>query len=330
MKKTATIIVFDNDPYNAMFNVLFADVSNLPDVYYVFEKDFPSKNVYKFLPSRKLHALTFGLSRKLYLRYYELPRKVKELSRNYERINILFHNVSLRRPSYPMVVFDFIKKFPVTLNLLYLDLREHDYACRYANFLCEKGIFDRVMTFDPDDAQKYNMELCYTPYSKLSLDASSDEYDLYFCGTNGGRMYGLYNIWLSSRKNNTNVKYDLVSCQEFIPFFEKDVNICFHKETIEYPLLLKEIQKTSCILDITQSNQSGFTLRPYEAVVYNKKLLTNNKRIYEFPFYDERYMRCFETIDDIDWNWLKESVEIDYGYNGEFSSKVLVHKLKES
>ena len=330
MKKTATVIVFEEDPYNSMFNVLFADILNLPDVYPLIEKSLPVKYFYKFLPSRKLHALTFGLSHKLYLRYYELPRKVKELSRNYERINILFHNAGLRRPEYPMVVFDYLKKFPVTLNLLYLDLHEHEYVCRHANFLCEKKVFDRVMTFDPGDAHKYNMELCFTPYSKIPLVETCSSTLLYYCGTNGGRIYGLHNIWRMAKKNNVNIKYDLVWCKDFEHFFENDPNIYFHDSIVAYPILLNEMQQSECVLDFTQSGQSGFTLRPYEAVVYNKKLLTNNKRIFEFPFYNERYMKYFENAEDIDWNWLKTPIDVDYGYNEEFSPKALLQKINEN
>lgn len=329
MEKTATIIVFEEDQYNSMFRVLFADVLGLPDVYSVVEKSFPEKKLYRFLPSRKLKKITFGLSDMLYLSYYELPRKVKELSRRYKRINILFHNASLRKTRYPQGVFDFIRKYPVTLNLIYLDVRDHTHVCSYANMLCEKKVFDRVMTFDPDDAKKYNMELCSTPYSKINMNSTEESVQLYFCGSNAGRMYGLYLIWLDARKRNVAVKYDLVGCQVFAQFFENDSKICFHETYVEYPELLREMQKASCILDFTQSDQSGFTLRPYEAVVYSKKLLTNNKRIFEFQFYDERYMRYFEDIDDIDWDWLKEPASVDYGYKGEFSPKKLLQRLNE-
>lgn len=330
MEKTATIIVLEEDEYNSMFRVLFADVLDLPDVYSVVEKSYPKGKLYRFLPSRKLRKLTCGLNEKPYLLYYELPRKVKELSRSYVRINILFHNASLRGPSYPMSVFSFIRKYPVTINLIYLDIHEHTYTCSYANMLCEKKVFDRVMTFDPNDAKKYNMELCSTPYSKLDMDETQEDIQLYYCGTNSGRIFWLYRIWQNARERGIAVKYDLVGCQAFKEFFEKDTGIRFHESHVEYPQLLREMQRASCILDFTQSGQSGFTLRPYEAVVYNKKLLTNNKRIFDFQFYDERYMRYFEKFDDIDWNWLREPVSVDYGYKGEFSPKILLQRLNDN
>ena len=330
MEKTATIIVFEEDKFNSMFTVLFADILRKPDVYSVIEKRFPEKKIYRWLPSRKLKKLTFGLSDKLYLSYYELPQKVKDLSSCYDHINILFHNAGLRRPRYPLAVFDFLRKYSVTLNCIYLDVRAKENVCGYANMLCEKKIFDRVMTFDPEDAKKYKMELCFTPYSKVDIDSMEEDSQLYFCGADAGRMYLLYLIWLNARRRDVAVKYDLLECQAFKQFFENDSEICFHEVYVEYPQLIRKMQKSSCILDITQTGQAGFTLRPYEAVVYNKKLLTNNKRIFEFQFYDERYMRYFEKIDDIDWDWLKEPIDVDYGYDGEFSPKLLLQKLNET
>lgn len=330
MKKTATVIVFEEDKYNSMFEILFADILGLPDVYLVVEKNFPEEKIYGFLASKKLKKLTCGLSDKLYISYYELPQKIKKLSSKYEMINILFHNASLRKPRYPLSVFDFIKRHSAKVSLIYLDAHDHEHVCSYANMLCEKNIFDHVMTFDPDDAKKYNMELCDTPYSKINLKKTEENVQLYFCGSNAGRMYWLYLIWLAAKKKNLEIKYDLVGCQDFKQFFENDSGICFYETHVEYFELLTEMQKSNCILDITQSGQSGFTLRPYEAVVYNKKLLTNNKEIFKFRFYDERYMRYFEQVDDIDWDWLREPLCVDYGYKGEFSPKILLQKMKEN
>jgi len=330
MENKATIIVFEEDSYNSMFSVLFADVLKDPNVYLVREKSFTEEKLYRFLLSSKLKKLTHGLSDLVYLTYYCLPQKVLELCRRYDKIDILFHNASLRKPKYPLIVFKYIKKYPVTLNLIYLDVHDHERACGYANMLCEKKIFDRVMTFDPEDAKRYNIELCFTPYSEVDMADVQEEAQLYFCGVNAERLYLLYCIWLNARKRNAIIRYDLVRCQAFKQFFENDSKICFFEENIEYPKLLREMQKSSCILDITQPGQAGFTLRPYEAVVYNKKLLTNNKRIFEFQFYDERYMRYFEQVDDIDWDWLKEPINVDYGYNGEFSPRILLQKLNEN
>ena len=56
--KKATIIVYQEDPYNSAFDVMFGDLLDDPDVYFVVEKPFPEKGIYSFLPSRKLKLIT--------------------------------------------------------------------------------------------------------------------------------------------------------------------------------------------------------------------------------------------------------------------------------
>ena len=72
------------------------------------------------------------------------------------------------------------------------------------------------------------------------------------------------------------------------------------------------------------------SLRYFEAIVYNKKLLTNNPEVVELPYYDERYMRVFESIEDIDVDWVKAIEKIDYKYKGEFSPLGIIEYIKNN
>lgn len=73
--------------------------------------------------------------------------------------------------------------------------------------------------------------------------------------------------------------------------------------------------------------QRGTSLRYMEAVCYNKKLLTNNDDVVTYPFYDPRYMKIFHTLTDIDLDWLKMDIDVEYHYNGEFSPIRLIKSL---
>ena len=64
--------------------------------------------------------------------------------------------------------------------------------------------------------------------------------------------------------------------------------------------MVVESLESDVLLDITDGGQTALTLRPYEAIVYNKRLLTNNQSILDFEFYDPRYMRYFTEITDED------------------------------
>ena len=87
----------------------------------------------------------------------------------------------------------------------------------------------------------------------------------------------------------------------------------------DYKDIIKEIKKSNCIVEILQKNQTGSTLRYYEAICYNKKLLTNNINVMNLPFYNEKYIRIFDDSFKIDYDWIKEEEIIDYQYNNLYS-----------
>ena len=90
-------------------------------------------------------------------------------------------------------------------------------------------------------------------------------------------------------------------------------------QDLPYEKVISDVKSSNCILEIVQSGQSAQTARYFEAICYNKKLLTNNFSINKFPFYNKKYMKCFQTYDEIDLDWVRTKEEIDYGYKNEFS-----------
>ena len=136
----------------------------------------------------------------------------------------------------------------------------------------------------------------------------------------------MYKIWREAKDRNIAVTYDLTASADYEDFFEGDAGIHFNKH-LPYSDMLKILPNVQCILDIPQEDQAALTLRPYEAVVYNKKLLTNNKRIKSFKYYDNRYMQYFERVEDIDWDWLVSDINVNYGYQGDFSPYHLLNQL---
>ena len=103
--------------------------------------------------------------------------------------------------------------------------------------------------------------------------------------------------------------------------------IYLHKR-ISYPQVVSRVKATNCILEILQNNQQAQSLRYFEAIVYNKKLLTNNRRITELSYCDECYMKVFSSLDEIDIEWVRKKENVDYGYKGEFSPISLVDHVE--
>ena len=58
-----------------------------------------------------------------------------------------------------------------------------------------------------------------------------------------------------------------------------------YKSRISYRENLEKISGTNAILDIVSGGQHGLTLRPLEAMYFNKKLITNDENLKNFDFY---------------------------------------------
>ena len=55
---------------------------------------------------------------------------------------------------------------------------------------------------------------------------------------------------------------------------------------MSYDKYLELLSESNCILDYNEKGQSGLTLRPMEALFLEKKLITNNKDIKNYDFYN--------------------------------------------
>ena len=108
---------------------------------------------------------------------------------------------------------------------------------------------------------------------------------------------------------------------------ENQTGLNFHGKDLPYEKVIGNILSTNCVLEMVAKGQKVQTARYYEAVCYNKKLLTNNPNIKELSFYNPKYMKYFENIEDIDFEWVKRKETIDYHYNNEFSPNHILKKL---
>lgn len=187
--------------------------------------------------------------------------------------------------------------------------------------------FEYIFTFDPDDSKKYGYIYYLTPYSVLPDKKSYDiHYDLYFVGASNGRLDQLLDIYNDITLNEVTSLYRITNVKRKQQKFKDKI---IYNKTCLYDVVVEEVKQSNCILEIIRSGQSGATLRYYEAVCYNKKLLTNNKNVVNLPFYDSRYMKVFEKPEDIDWAWVKERIPVDYHYDGRFSPVHLIDKIIE-
>ena len=142
-----------------------------------------------------------------------------------------------------------------------------------------KRIGIHLSTFDPIDAVEYALELKKNVNRKIVDNQNSPiKYDFYFVGKPKGRIELLNTLRSFLISHGFRVHFIVVkSSKDYISQMD---NIKFSAES-------------KCIVDIISSDQTGFTLRPFDALFLHKKLLTNNIRIVKTDFYDKNNIYVF-------------------------------------
>ncbi len=141
-------------------------------------------------------------------------------------------------------------------------------------------------SFDNDDCVKYGFHyyrqfLMPLPHIKNIII----NHDLSFIGRNKGRDIILNNLKDKAESLGLSFLIDL-----------KDGS---KSSNISYDDYLKESLLAKCIVEILQTGQSGMTLRPIEALFYNRKLLTNNQGVIDEEFYHPNNILVVQDIDTL-------------------------------
>lgn len=317
-------LIKEESKYNRMIDAMFEDA----DIK-CFTECRPPKIVNFF--SKNTLQKSFGPVMNYFIKKkYDLYDFVSSLNTN-EKNYLIFLNSSFHKSKYPIEIMRYYKEIipDSTFVLLYIDIISHPVSW-HANKLREAGIFDLVYTVDKNDAKKYDLRFTRTPYSlKESYANIKATKDMYFCGVTKDRGKTILSIIDMAKINDIDISMDIYCNKSERTDFEEKQCVNLLDDYVSYDGLLKNTLQSQCVLDLVQGGQTALTLRPYEAVVYNRKLLTNNRSILDFEFYDAKYMQYFENVEDIDWEWVKNPINIDYKYKGEFAPHKFLNKIKE-
>ena len=105
-----------------------------------------------------------------------------------------------------------------------------------------------------------------------------------------------------------------------IVYLDKDLT---YKDMLFYSV------NSECILEIVQNNASGYTSRFLEAIMYDKKLITNNKAVKNDKFFNKNWISIISDPKEIDINFIRNKCQVNFQYSGEFSPVVLLNKIEK-
>ncbi|WP_165707540.1 hypothetical protein [Pectobacterium polaris] len=181
------------------------------------------------------------------------------------------------------------RKIVVFRNLINKEYKERIERLRENGF--------EMYTFDPFDAQFFNIQFKgqYLPVYKDGTDFYENK--AYFLGLNKGRRKILDR--LSEKLTEKGIKPDVTIIEE------NDFLYSLFRKKVSYLENVSGVLNSSYIIDIVREGQNGLTLRVLESVFYRRKLITNNKKIENYDFFNSRNILILDDDMNIPDEFLK-------------------------
>jgi hypothetical protein len=317
------VIVTEENIYGRIFNQLFSDVIKKDNVFICNEylADFGIKReILNVALKNRIDTFMHG-KLDLVLR----PQlKVNNYLKRDDRNVVIFLNGALQKVYTENRLKKIKKEFPDTIFVLLFVDASFQKQARNAFELSKTSLFDLIYTFDRNDAINYSFIHMDTPYSKTYDDVLGK--GVYFCGSDKGRTKKLMEIAARLSKDHIDYTFDVYGDENLSNDYFKVARTGY----VEYADIVKRTLNYNCIIDLVQAGRSedtGLSLRVYEATVYNKVLITNNKNIFNYRFYNSQYMHYINNSSDIRLEWLNE--QADYKYGNELSPKHFFEDIKK-
>lgn len=206
----------------------------------------------------------------------------KKKINKYENI-LIFHD----KYSFPIIkVIQERLKFSGMIYMYYMDPIGTEGAKDCNKVRVEMSDHFRIYSFEEKDCKKYGFK--YNSLFFFHQDVKKvDEYwsDVFFIGTDKGRLKEILEIENMIQRAGMNI--DVHVCRFGNKASEYGLKIHYqYRPMIPYDELMEKLYHTRCVLDVTPEGQEEITLRVYEALFCNKKVITNNRNIKRYNFYD--------------------------------------------
>ena len=144
----------------------------------------------------------------------------------------------------------------------------------------------KLWSCDKKDCDRYGMyyynQFVYMP---RQLFATRQSVDVLFVGRDKGRDENLNALARLINNAGKSVLIDLYPSGKFP---------CPDKPLLSYSQYLDKVAASSCLIEIIQEGQAGITLRPIEAAVHHKKLITDNPSVVSESFYHPNNVLLFD------------------------------------
>lgn len=177
---------------------------------------------------------------------------------------------------------DFIQKIkPYTKTLLGFFNDNYKRSPKIAKIYTE---FDNAFSFEKEDVKRFNFSFITNFIYKENLASNKAiKYEVFNISSSGKRDRIIKNI--AKELDKINIKYKIIIVGKNIKQ-DADTQITYMRNTLDLQQVEDFISQSNVLLDVHRENQSGLTFRVLESVGFSKKLITTNKDIITYDFYN--------------------------------------------
>lgn len=209
----------------------------------------------------------------------------KNLINHLNNIDKNCYSLFIRPDLFPLAIFDYLKKKHINL-IAY----QWDGMNRYPKINEYIEYFNKFYSFEPSDLMEnkailpctnfYFTHLLFTETPHKNVEAfniNSFQYDRIETSLkikNILNKVGISNNFIVYTKK----KDELIEA--------KNLGFNTTKKTITYDQNISHVLSTNLLIDIQINSQSGLSFRIFESIGYNKKIITTNKDVYKYDFYN--------------------------------------------
>jgi len=190
-------------------------------------------------------------------------------------------------------------------------------------------LFEKKLSFNKKDCENYNMifrPLFYIDQydsDKNSSEINGEDNEIGFIGTIHSDRYGiLKNIQKWADNEGVKTNYYMYFPSKILYYKYKFENLGkqkiekkdFHFKSLDSSQVYEKLSKCKVVIDIQHPKQIGLTMRTIEMLGLRKKLITTNKDIVNYDFYNKDNIYIIDR-DNININ--NEFIKTQYNHNSD-------------
>ena len=179
--------------------------------------------------------------------------------------------------------------------------------------------FDLALTYDSGEAEKYKLEHYPLVYShhQIPKGKNVEHCDVYFLGAAKNRLNKIIQTYEMLTKAGLKCDFYITAVNREEWRYPESIH---YIDEMPYVENLQHVNESEYLLEILQEGAVGYTMRCCEAIMYDKRLITDNISVMDEPFYDKSRIICFDDANDLDVRYIADHKgAVDHEYKDDLS-----------